>query len=165
MQSVLVVDTFKEICDLIRAEFEMKGDYHVSGAGNGTEGLSLLERQHPDFALIDASIARLSGFEIARRAVDLEIPTLLMTGNPEVALDLETGRFPHILKPFRLSALFAMVEYQLANREENRRLLRQSLSELAIEREALRAVRMETRELVEWSRKMREARAKGRDNI
>jgi two-component system, response regulator, stage 0 sporulation protein F len=163
MWNVLVVDTYSEICDLVRLECEMRGDCHVTGATNGTEAVSLLERQHPDFALIEASIPGLSGFEIARRAVELEIPALLMTGHPDIALDLEKRQFPHILKPFRISGLFAEFEYHLANCEENRRRFQQALSEFAARKEAIRAVLKESHELVEKSRKMREARAKGRD--
>lgn len=52
-----------------------------------------------DLAIIDVNMPEISGYELARRAANRNIPTLLSTGHPDADIKLRDVQCPYLAKP------------------------------------------------------------------
>ncbi len=102
---ILVVDDNREIVDLIREQFKLKG-YDVICANNGQEALAKVYQEKPDIILLDIMMPMIDGYEICKTLKSNEetknIPVILITvkGNEsdiekgfEVLQDVQVGNF------------------------------------------------------------------------
>ena len=112
MPTILVVDDERTIRMLVRLTLEPHG-YDVVEAAGGAEALALAEAHHPDLALLDVALPKLSGLEVARRLGD-STPVLFLTGLPpdDEALD-SSGVRGSIEKPFSPAVLLRRIEETL----------------------------------------------------
>lgn len=63
---LLLADDHTMFREGLRALLERRGDFQVIGeAGDGREALDLIERLHPDVAILDITMPALSGLEVA----------------------------------------------------------------------------------------------------
>ena len=85
MQKILVVEDYRELSDFFALALTSGDRYAVLAAENGSAALSLLEAEHPDLALIDVRIPDVPGIDVSSRALALDIPVVLMTGDFEVS--------------------------------------------------------------------------------
>lgn len=106
MARILVVDDEPTICRLVRAALEHAG-HSVIEAGDGVLGLNLAKLEQPDLILLDISLPRMSGLEVARHLREdgavTSIPVLFLTGLvSETELDArpEAPGSSYIAKPF-----------------------------------------------------------------
>jgi EAL domain-containing protein (putative c-di-GMP-specific phosphodiesterase class I) len=82
---------------------------------SGVEALQTLQ-QHPfDVVLSDVAMPEMDGYELlhALRAVNSEVPVVLLTGDPSVsgaARALEVGAFRYVTKPVSIEELIRIVE-------------------------------------------------------
>src|SRR5688572_20868507 len=87
---VLVVDdeqlAREELCFLLT---EADGIDIVGQAADGVEALRLAGQLHPDVIFLDVQMPGFSGFEVARRLIEAEIPSQLVfvTAFDQYALD------------------------------------------------------------------------------
>jgi DNA-binding NtrC family response regulator len=94
--------------------------FRITCAANVGDALAVLHRDRPAVAIIDVVIAGIGGLSLAKRALDLGIPALLMTGAPLADEQLRTIDCPHILKPFRLWELVGETQRLLGNTKAGR---------------------------------------------
>jgi EAL domain-containing protein (putative c-di-GMP-specific phosphodiesterase class I) len=131
--SVLVVDDdpqLLEICDAVLTE----AGYRVALAGDGAAALAILAKQTFDVVLTDISMPGMNGLQLLRavRRRDLDVPVLLMTGNPEMATAveaLEQGAMRYLVKPLTADEITGAVEKAVRLRRFAA-LKRQALTEL-----------------------------------
>jgi two-component system, LytTR family, response regulator len=74
----------------------------VGQAGNGFEALTTIERLHPDLVFLDVQMPGLTGFEVARRMLDKQIPThiIFVTAYDRHAIEaFEVNAVDYLLKP------------------------------------------------------------------
>jgi CheY-like chemotaxis protein len=64
---ILVIEDEEDVREGLRGVLETEG-HEVAVAGDGCEGLAMLERLDPDAAFIDIGLPGLDGLEVARRA-------------------------------------------------------------------------------------------------
>lgn len=88
--------------------------YAAQTASNGREAMDLLWKGQFDLVLSDISMPGMDGLQLLRavRERDLDVPVILMTGNPmvETAVQaIEYGALGYLLKPFREEALLKAV--------------------------------------------------------
>lgn len=111
MRSILVVEDNTLVYDTISTAFSLMPGFTVGHAANGYLALAALEASRPDLALVDIGLPEISGIEIAKRAVDLAVPTVLMTGYADA---VEQDHFPVLTKPFRVTELVARFDEVVA---------------------------------------------------
>ena len=110
---VLLVDDDPAILKATQRVLEAVG-HHVVTCSSGSEALALLASQAFDVMLSDLQMPGLSGLNLLRavREHDLDLPVVLVTGNPEVqtAADaVEYGAFRYLIKPVPTEELTSVV--------------------------------------------------------
>jgi DNA-binding response OmpR family regulator len=119
---VLVADDEPDILDLITFRLERAG-YEVLRARDGEEALQLATERHPDLAVLDVTMPKLSGYDVTQqlRMEDStrEMLVILLTArvqDADVARGLESGADDYLKKPFSPQELHARVQAILARR-------------------------------------------------
>lgn len=119
MAHILVVDDQTDICEVLKAGLETAPEFFVSCCNNGANAVAILGHDGPDFAVVDVLIPGVSGVDVAKAAIERQVPVLFMTGNPETARELVGAKVPCIVKPFRLDYLIEQVRRHLEDRDHN----------------------------------------------
>jgi EAL domain-containing protein (putative c-di-GMP-specific phosphodiesterase class I) len=110
---ILLVDDDAAVLRVIQKRLERAG-YHVVACGGGAEALEVLANEAFDVMISDIQMPGLSGLALLRavREHDLDLPVVLVTGNPGVksATDaVEYGAFRYLIKPVPFDELDAVV--------------------------------------------------------
>ena len=116
---VVLIEDEKNIAALVRYNLRKEG-FRVSIAGDGEEGLQLIERERPDVVLLDLLLPRVDGLEVCRRLKQREqtrsIPVIMLTakaGEADKVTGLELGADDYVTKPFNPPELMARVRTHL----------------------------------------------------
>lgn len=117
---ILVVDDDPRLLHVVAMYLSIEG-YEVDTAGNGEEGLRLLEQRRPDLVILDVMMPGIDGLEACRRIKSnpetRAIPVVLFTALSRTD-DVENGRAAganrFINKPFSLIGLGAVIRSFLA---------------------------------------------------
>jgi EAL domain-containing protein (putative c-di-GMP-specific phosphodiesterase class I) len=101
--SVLVVDDDEAVLRVTRKTLVRRG-YRVVACSNGDEALRWLGRETFDCMVTDVQMPGINGLRLLRavRDRDLDIPVILITGNPDVATAaaaVEYGASHYLIKP------------------------------------------------------------------
>lgn len=110
MRLLLVEDEIRmaqALCEILRLE-----NYEVDHLAGGLEGLSALESNVYDIAILDVMLPGLNGYEIARRARQrgIRTPILMLTAKAELddkVTGLDSGADDYLTKPFMTKELLA----------------------------------------------------------
>ena len=119
---VLVADDDDDIRDLVAFRLDRAG-YDVLRAGDGQQALDLAREHHPDLAVLDVMMPKLTGYEVTRElradAATSRIPVILLTARvqeADVARGFEAGADDYVKKPFSPQELKARVQAVLGRR-------------------------------------------------
>jgi EAL domain-containing protein (putative c-di-GMP-specific phosphodiesterase class I) len=109
---LLVVDDDDALRGMMRELLEGAG-YDVTVAADGTKALEVLKNGAFDAILSDVVMPDLGGLELLRsvRERDLDIPVVLLTGNPDVesaARSVNYGAFRYLIKPVESAELIGV---------------------------------------------------------
>jgi len=112
-KKVLVVDDEVKISEVIKSFLESK-EYIVYTAENGSQALSIFERENISFVILDLMLPDISGEEICiRLRKKSRVPILMLTakvGEEDLLKGLDIGADDYLTKPFRLKELYARME-------------------------------------------------------
>lgn len=90
-KTVLIVDDYPEMRDLLRVFFEQNG-YRVVEAANGREGVESARREQPDLILMDLNMPVLDGITAIRDLREVaalrEVPVVIITAYGERGIEL-----------------------------------------------------------------------------
>jgi len=109
-RTVLLVDDYEDIAELIAYALEMAG-FRVLSARTGQEAIEIFERDHPaiDVALIDLGLPDISGSEVVARMseIDDHTPIVATSGSHHERMEmaLKAGACDFLAKPFDLMTL------------------------------------------------------------
>jgi EAL domain-containing protein (putative c-di-GMP-specific phosphodiesterase class I) len=144
--SVLVVDDDPETARGIQRSLMAMGN-RVEVQTSGPEAVEALHKRNFDVVLSDVTMPGMDGYELfhALRAINREIPVVLLTGDPSVkgaARALEIGAFRYVTKPVSIEELTRIVEkaarmYRLAVVEQQAKKLLSQPPEGGSDRAAL----------------------------
>jgi two-component system response regulator VicR len=121
---VVCIEDEPEMITLIKAILSRKG-YDVTGAGNGREGLEVIERVRPDLVLLDLMMPGMDGWEVYQKLKAGEatqnIPVIVVTAKAQ-SIDKMLGLHiakvdDYIAKPFSPQELVESIEKVLAKRK------------------------------------------------
>ncbi|HEX6841796.1 MAG TPA: response regulator [Stellaceae bacterium] len=157
MRNILVVEDNSLVYETISTAFSLMPGFAVGHAANGYLALVALEAARPDLALIDIGLPKISGIEIAKRAVELEVPTVLMTGYADAVEQFDEHRFPVLSKPFRVTELVSRFDEIVT---EAARLNRISLEQRKAGRTLIAEARALHRSISDANRSMSEGWAR-----
>jgi DNA-binding response OmpR family regulator len=159
MQHLLVVCDDVAVALTMQMALEADAARRVTTARDATKAVAVIGRDFPNAAIIDAMLPRTSGLVLARTAIDLGVPVLIVTGEPALQGHLAEARCPFLLKPFRVSQLLAEIRVLFDERAARRLEVGRALDRLLTARCELAEVTAETRRLLEESRRFRTQRA------
>lgn len=119
--TLLIIDDEKNIREGLAANFEMDG-YNVKTAGDGAEGLALIEKGDIDLVITDLRMPGVSGEEVLKKVTTETpgIPVIILTGHGSIdsAVDaMRHGAYDFLTKPLNLDQLGMIVKRALQNRE------------------------------------------------
>ncbi len=112
--SVLVVDDdahIRELCAL----YLVNAGFRVSQAGDGDQGLALVERDRPDLVVLDVMLPGMDGWEVLGRIRQQStwLPVMMLTAVGDEAdriAGLEMGADDYLTKPFSPKEMTARIK-------------------------------------------------------
>lgn len=112
-ETILIVDDEIKITEILGAYLEKSG-YQIKTAFDGKSALEIVEKENPDFVILDLMLPDISGEEICqtlRRTRN--IPIIMLTAKAEeseMIQGLKYGADDYIVKPFSPKNVVARVE-------------------------------------------------------
>lgn len=120
-QSILVVDDYEDIRELMKTQLERWG-YLVLEAADGREAVLVAEREHPDLILMDFNLPILDGFvatQYIRQREELrDVPIVAVTAhNKEYSqkVAMAAGCNDYLEKPVDFENLDLVIKRWLSN--------------------------------------------------
>lgn len=113
MKKILIIEDDTQIGNLEQEVLEQHG-YLCLRAYSGTEAVMLVEREKPDFIILDLMLPGLSGEEVLKRI--RQIPVIVVSakaGVDDIVALLLGGAQDYMTKPFSAKELLARVEVQM----------------------------------------------------
>ncbi len=114
---VLVIEDDFEVRVLI-AEFLEQCGYRIAAANERSVGEAILRNTTPALMIADVMVRGGDCFGLVRIAQSMNVPSLLISGEPLSMERLEGGPIPFLYKPFRLADLQREVKRLLKPPEE-----------------------------------------------
>jgi CheY-like chemotaxis protein len=153
MTTILVAEDDSDICDLLTDLLEVELAARVRCERTGRLALQAIETASFDLAIIDVNMPEIPGYELARRAANRNIPTLLSSGHPDADIKLKECECPDLAKPYRVVDLICEAAEAITHASENIHRIKASLAKLEATTEGLKA------DLAESNRLMNESKA------
>ena len=150
--AILVAEDDPGICDLLTVVLETELSATVRCERSGSLALHAIETAGFDLAIIDVNMPEISGYELARRAANRNIPTLLSSGHPDADIKLKEYECPYLAKPYRVADLISKAAEAITQADENIRCIKASLAKLAATTEGLKADLAESNRLINESK-------------
>jgi pilus assembly protein CpaE len=118
---ILVVDDDANVQRLLQQTLNQEG-YDVLTASDGAEGFRLWEAEAPDLILLDVTLAKLDGYQVATKIradepANTHVPIIMLTAEREVeqkVRGLRAGADDYLIKPFHPAELLARIKSLLA---------------------------------------------------
>jgi len=107
-ERILIIDDQPESVRLLFELLNEKGNYRIFSADNGTEGISLVARRHPNLVILDLRMPGMDGFavlnELRSNPETAEIPVMIVTGEVDLSTDeQELLANVHVLRKTNIS--------------------------------------------------------------
>ena len=140
MKKILVLDDVASLRNAVEKSLKQQG-FSVVAAGNGADGLILVEESKPDLVLTDAVMPGLDGHSLCRvlkrKPQTKHIPVVIMTGElveeKDIVAGLDGGADDYVIKPFTMKVLLARIRAVLRRYEERPAANKETLKKLGIE--------------------------------
>ncbi len=111
-KKILVVDDETQIVKVLKAYLEQSG-FQVTAAADGKAALAVIQREKPDFIILDLNLPGMDGLDVCRTVRrQSNIPILMLTARVEEAdklIGLELGADDYVVKPFSPREVVARV--------------------------------------------------------
>ena len=122
---ILIIDDEKRICDVVKEGLEKMGDFEVSIATNGKDGIGTVKRVRPDLILLDIRMpGKYDGIEVLKRLKKdkrtIVIPVVMLSAILDDSTKLECASEYddlYLEKPIDLTVLKTKIEEVLTRRK------------------------------------------------
>ena len=116
MNHILIVEDDKDIREAVAIYLKSQG-YEVFQAGDGVEGLEMLEREEIHLAIVDIMMPRMDGITMTMKLREKhDFPVIMLSAKSEEVdkvMGLNIGADDYVTKPFTPMELMARVNSQL----------------------------------------------------
>ena len=116
INQILIVEDDKEIREGVEIYLKSQG-YQVFQAGDGVEGLEILEREEIHLAIVDIMMPRMDGIQMTMKLREkYDFPVIMLSAKSEEVdkiTGLNLGADDYVTKPFTPMELMARVNSQL----------------------------------------------------
>jgi len=121
-KSLLIVDDDDDLREALAEQLELNGEFKVTQAPNGSEGIKLGKVINADLILLDVDLPDMDGREACRalRKSGISTPVIMLTGqdsDSDQILGLDAGANDYVTKPFRFAVLLARIRAQVRSHE------------------------------------------------
>lgn len=122
-RKILIVEDEFGLQETFRDVFMMEG-YDVRSAVDGTEGLEIFQKFHPDLIFTDVVMPKMNGLELVKKAreIEPEIKVIYISGffgikrlKRDLDHDILRYKYRYLSKPFKISEMLDMVDDYLGN--------------------------------------------------
>lgn len=114
--TILVIEDNRDLCLLLSEQLADRG-YEILWAGDGVQGLEIMQQHQPDLVLLDVMMPRMDGWETCRRIRERSnVPIIMltcMTDERDIVRGLELGADDYVTKPYRRLELAARIQAAL----------------------------------------------------
>ncbi|MBQ9953986.1 MAG: response regulator transcription factor [Eggerthellaceae bacterium] len=122
MTKVMLIDD-DESLQLLIGEIVRRDGYDFCCAGNGREGMAMLEREQPDFLILDVMLPDVNGFEICQtvRAQGCQVPIMFLTAKGDIvdkSIGFKAGADDYLVKPFQTEELSLRLQAHLRRQSQ-----------------------------------------------
>jgi len=112
---VVVIEDSPEIVEVVSLCFQLRwSGAEVLSAGDGTDGLKLVEKESPELVILDIGLPDMDGYQVLREIRRFsQTPVIMLTVKNEdtdIAKGLELGADDYVTKPFSHIELIARVQ-------------------------------------------------------
>ena len=125
---IVCIEDEEDIQEIIAFNLERAG-YQVSLAGDGAQGLALVQECMPDLVLLDVMLPSLNGMQVCQqlKAKDAtsDIPIIMLSARSEegdIVKGLTGGADDYITKPFSQAELMARIKVALRRKPQSNAL-------------------------------------------
>jgi two-component system alkaline phosphatase synthesis response regulator PhoP len=111
--SILLVEDEENLQEALKLNLELEG-YEITGAYDGAEALSAVQKEHFDLIILDVMLPEVDGITVCEtiRLSNTDIPILILSAKNSSAdrvLGLKKGADDYLTKPFNLEELLIRV--------------------------------------------------------
>lgn len=114
MKKILLVEDDPNLGSLLQDYLQLKGNYEVTLAEDGEQGLACFTQQAFDLCILDVMMPKKDGFTLGKdiRAIDPHVPIIFATAKAMIEDKSEAftlGGDDYITKPFRIEELLLRI--------------------------------------------------------
>ena len=149
LRKILLVEDEPVVSQVVTWCLEDWRGTEVEWAPNGPEAIQKILGHPYGLAIIDGRVPGASGLQLVELAVENNIPVLLTTGHPDLAVQLDEGGFPYLAKPFVLDELLLKSQAIITAAKDNILRVRTSLATVKSRTDALTDALDQSKILVE----------------
>jgi len=106
-KKILIIEDEADVVDMLSMHLKKAGDFSMSSAPDGAEGLKKARAESPALIVLDLMLPRMSGLEVCKLlktdSVTRHIPIIMLTAKAEEVdriVGLEFGADDYVTKPF-----------------------------------------------------------------
>jgi DNA-binding response OmpR family regulator len=130
MTAVLVVERDPSVSFFVAEALTSDLGAEVRCVFSGEDAAYQIDTFSFDLAIIDMNLGQTSGVELARRAANKNLPTLMCSGRPDSIGRMRDCEMPHLEKPFHLDELVVRAAAVLRDAADNIRKVKESCARL-----------------------------------
>src|SRR5580698_7683469 len=119
MTAILVAEDDPGICELLTEVLRSELAATVRCECTGSLAMQAIETAGCDLAIIDVNLPGISGYVLARHAVNRNIAVLLSSGHPDANATLKASECPSLPKPFHIADLLSEAAEAIAHISKN----------------------------------------------
>lgn len=125
----LIIEDNEDIVQTVSLAFRIRWpSMDIISTPSGRKGALLVEKENPDFLILDLGLPDIDGFEVINEIRQFsKVPIIVLTvrdAEADVVRALELGADDYVLKPFRQLELTSRVKAQLRKGEAEEEIIR-----------------------------------------
>jgi DNA-binding response OmpR family regulator len=143
--TIAIIEDDESVRRSLTLNLELEG-FKVVTAGDGEEGILLINEAHPDLILLDVMMPKKDGLQACKeiRGAGISTPLILLTARSaevDKVLGLDLGADDYLAKPFGMLELIARVKALLRRTQTTKEVDEVKFDDVVIDFKAYRAAR------------------------